>query len=112
MVKAKVLDRGDIIQINFDPQAGREINKFRHALVISPKIYNEKTALILCCPITSTVRGGPWEVLLPKRLKTQGVILVNQIKSMDARACLAHWTEKAPADIVEEVLEKLLTLVS
>ncbi len=105
-------DRGDIIQIDFDPQAGKEIMKRRPALVISPQIYNEKGHLILCCTITSTIRSGPWEVLLPKGLKTHGAILSDQIKSFDWRRRSAEKIESCPQLILSEVLERTLLLLT
>ncbi len=105
-------ERGDIIQIDFDPQVGKEIMKRRPALVLSPKIYNEKGFLILCCPITSTIRSGPWEVLLPDGLKTQGAILSDQVKSFDWRKRSAEKIESCPKQILAEILEKTLLLLT
>jgi len=104
--------RGDIIYINFDPQAGFEIQKRRPALVLSPTIYNEKGKLLLCCPITSTIRNGPWEILLPKNLETKGVILTDRVKSMDWYAREAKKIEHCPKNIFSEVLERINLLLS
>lgn len=105
-------ERGDIIHIDFDPQVGCEIMKKRPALVLSPGIYNAKGPLILCCPITSTIRNGPWEILLPEGLKTKGAILSDQIKSFDWRRRMAIKIESCPKHVVTEVLEKTSLLLS
>jgi len=77
-------DRGDIIWINFDPQAGREQAHHRPALVLSPKAYNEKTFLCLVCPLTSHIKGYPFEVQIPE--DDLGVVLAVLVKSLDWRA--------------------------
>ncbi len=111
--KEKALNRGDIVIIDFDPQAGTEIMKRRPALVISPKIYNEKSTTLLFCPITSNIKpNAPWQVVLPKGKKIAGAIVVDQIKSMDWRARKATKIEVAPEFVIEEVLAKIATLVS
>ncbi len=109
--KNKVLGRGDIILLNFDPQAGSEITKRRPALVVSPDAYNQKSSLILCCPITSTIRNHPWEVLLLDTHEVTGAILSNQVSSMDQHARKAKWLCKVSSHIVHEVLSKIQTLV-
>ena len=78
-----VPERGDIVWLNFTPQAGHEQRGKRPALILSPKIYNEKTSLCICLPITSKVKGYPFEVPLPKELEMQGVVLSEQIKNLD-----------------------------
>lgn len=111
--KEKPLNRGDIVVIDFDPQPGTEIMKRRPALVISPKIYNEKSTTLLFCPITSNIKqGAPWQVILPKGKKVEGAIVVDQIKSMDWRARKAKKVEEAAEFVIEEVLAKIATLVS
>lgn len=111
--KEKPLSRGDIITINFDPQAGSEITKRRPAIVISPRIYNEKSKTIICCPITSKIKEhNVWHVKLPSNLQVKGAIVSDQIKSMDWRARKAYKIEIAPEEVVEEVLARIETLVS
>ena len=77
--------RGDIVWLNFNPQKGHEQAGKRPAFVISPEKYNKVTGLMLCCPITSKQKGYPFEVEL-KELPIQGVILCDQIKSLDFQA--------------------------
>lgn len=76
-------DRGDIIWLDFNPQAGREQANRRPALVLSPAEYNGKVRLALLCPITSKVKGYPFEVAIPEGLPVSGVVLADQVKSLD-----------------------------
>ena len=106
-----VPERGDIVWLQFNPQAGHEQTGIRPALVISPKVYNRKVGLGLFCPITSHVKGYPFEVLLPEGLKVRGAVLSDQIKSLDWRVRRAKRFAKAPSEVIGEVLAKVLTLV-
>lgn len=105
-----VPDRGQIIAINFDPQAGTEIGKRRPALVMSPKAYNRATGLVLVCPITTKPRGNPLEVPL-EGAKTVGSVLVDRVRSFDWRARQSVLIEKAPAGLFSEVSLRLLPLI-
>ncbi len=78
-----VPDRGDVVWLAFDPQTGHEQSGRRPALVLSPKAYNAKTNLALFCPVTSRIKGYPFEVNLPTDGKITGAILSDQIKSLD-----------------------------
>jgi mRNA interferase MazF len=80
-----VPDRGDLIWIRFDPQAGREQAGRRPAVVLSGREYNEKVGLALCCPVTSRAKGYPFEVQLPSGLVVEGVVLSDHVKSLDRR---------------------------
>jgi mRNA interferase MazF len=104
-------DRGDLVWLTFDPQAGQEQRGRRPALVLSPRAYNARVGLGLFCPITSQVKGYPFEVALPQKGKITGVVLADQLRSLDWRARKAEFAAKAPADTVEEALAKLRTLV-
>ncbi len=79
-------DRGDIVWLNFHPQAEHEQTGRRPALVLSPRTYNHKMGLALCCPITSRIGGGPFEVRLPATSPIQGVVLSHHLKSLDWRS--------------------------
>lgn len=76
-------EQGDIIWLNFDPSSGKEIMKIRPAFVISKKAFNEHTKMAIVAPITSTIRGIKLEVVLSNKTKTEGAILVYQLKSID-----------------------------
>ena len=104
-------NRGDIVWINFTPQAGHEQRGKRPALIISPKIYNEKTSLCVCLPITSKIKGYPFEVALPANLDIEGVILSDQIKNLDFLARKVSFICKVTDFVIEEVQKNILALV-
>lgn len=113
MVKsAWVPERGDVVWIDFDPQAGHEQAGRRPALVISPGIYNARSGLGLFCPITRQVKGYPFEVRFPDGEAVSGVVLADQIKSLDWRVRRAALLGRASAPLVGDVLEKLSPLVT
>ncbi len=103
-------DRGDIVWIQMNPQAGREQAGHRPAFVVSPKSYNGKVGLALLCPITSKEKGYPFEVLITGK-NIQGVILSDQVKSLDWKAREARLEEKAGRAITDEVIAKIETLI-
>lgn len=105
-------NRGHIVWIDFDPQSGHEQAGRRPAFVVSPAAYNEKIGLALLCPITNQVKGYPFEVALPKGTGVSGVILADQIKSLDWKSRNAEFNCDAPYDVVNLVIEKLATLLS
>ncbi len=104
-------DTGDIVWLAFTPQAGHEQAGHRPALVLSPRDYNSKSGLALFCPITSNRKGYPFEVALPAAGSVTGVVLADQIKSLDWRARRARFACKAPPMTVSEVLAMLSTLL-
>lgn len=113
----KSLERGDIVYMDFAPVVGREMDYQRPAIVISPSSFNGKSDLIFVCPITSTICGSPWEVQLPVGMKTQGVVRVDHLKSVDKNRCEKYQhrvvvKEKATNAVIDEVLAKLETLVT
>lgn len=103
---AYVPARGDLIWLQFNPPAGH-----RPAVVISPSSYDRRVGLVLCCPVTSQVKGYPFEVLLPQGLGVEGAILSDQIKSLDWRVRRARRIGNLPADLLQETVAKLLALV-
>ena len=105
-------DRGDVVWLSFDPQAGHEQAGRRPAVVLSPVAYNRKVGLALFCPITSQIKGYPFEVRLPSGCPISGVILADQIKSLDWRVRRAEVVAQLPGEIVGEALDKLSTLLS
>jgi mRNA interferase MazF len=106
-----VPQRGHVVWINLNPQAGQEHTGRRPAVTLSPHAYNAKVGLALLCPITSQVKGYPFEVAVPAGLPVAGVILADQIKSLDWRARKAEWVCSLPPETVSEVLGKLGTLL-
>jgi mRNA interferase MazF len=95
-----------------NPQAGHEQAGRRPAVVLSPRSYNSKTGLAILCPVTSQVKGYPFEVLLPEGFSVAGAILSDQVKSLDWRARNAELICTLPDETTSEVLEKLGTLLS
>lgn len=104
-------DTGDIVWLAFTPQAGHEQAGRRPALVLSPGEYNSRSGLALFCPITSNRKGYPFEVVLPATGRVTGVVLADQIKSLDWRARRARFACKAPSTAVSEVLAKVSVLL-
>ena len=102
---------GDLIWLQFTPQVGREQAGHRPALVISPISYNRRVGLAVCCPVTSHVKGYPFEVLLPQGLGVEGALLSDQIKSLDWRVRKARRIGGVPADVLQETVGKILALV-
>jgi mRNA interferase MazF len=106
-----VPDRGELVWLSFHPRQGREQSGRRPALVMSPKAYNRKARLALVCPVTSRTKGYPFEVALPEGLPASGVVLCDQLKSVDWRARRASRIARVPASAVEEAVARILTLL-
>jgi mRNA interferase MazF len=107
-----VPERGDIVRVNFDPQSGHEQAGRRPAIILSPVTYNKRVGLALLCPITSRIKGYPFEVSIPKGFATTGVILADQLKSFDWSARQVEFLHKVPETTLAEVLRKLHTLLT
>jgi len=110
-VTAYVPDRGDVVWLTFKPTAGSEQAGRRPALVLSPKSYNRKVGLMIACPITSQVKGYPFEVGLPADMQIKGTVLSDQVKSLDWKARRAERITTLPAPLVAEVVGKLQALL-
>lgn len=108
---AFVPDRGDAVWLEFDPQAGHEQAGRRPALVLSPASYNARVGLALVCPITSNVKGYPFEVVLPTSGRLRGAVLADQVKSLDWRMRRAQRIARVPADIMAKVLARIEALL-
>ena len=104
-------EQGDIVFLNFDPQAGHEQKGKRPALVVSNYTYNKFTDIAIVCPITNTNRNFPLHVELDERTKTTGVIMCEQLKALDIHARNVLFHEKAPKDIMEEVVDVLIGFI-
>ena len=103
--------RGDVAWLDFDPQAGHEQAGRRPAFVLSPATYNSKTGLMLCCPITSQVKGYPFEVAVTGSAKIRGVILADQVKSLDWQVRRAELQGKVTKAVLAEVVEKIRAIL-
>lgn len=108
---AYVPERGDVVWISLNPQAGHEQAGRRPAVVVSPRSYNGKVGLGLFCPITSRVKGYPFEVALPTSFPVAGVVLADQVKSLDWRARQAEFAARLPGTTSAEIVGKLAVLI-
>jgi len=108
---AYVPDAGHIIKIDLGPWKGHEQGGWCPALVLSPKIYNGKTGLAGVVPITNQVKGYPFEVQLPGKIKTTGVVLADAVKSVDWRTRHAKYADTAPPAVMKAVRERLMALL-
>ena len=106
-----VPDRGDVVWITFNPQAGHEQTGRRPAIVLSPHAYNGKVGLALFCPLTNQVKGYPFEVAIPPSLPVSGVVLADQLKSLDWKARKAELIGRLPASVVDAILARVRTLL-
>ena len=111
MTRAYVPDAGDLVWLTFDPQAGHEQRGRRPALILSPRLYNAKARLALACPITSQVKGYPFEVKLPAAGTITGVVLADHVRNVDWEARHVVFEAKVPAEILAEVRERLRALL-
>ena len=104
-----VPDAGDVVWLDFDPQAGHEQRGHRPALVLSPAAYNSRTGLMLCCPMTTQVKGYPFEVVAPGR--TPSVVLADQVKSLDWIVRRAVRKGSVDAQVLAQVRAKARALI-
>ena len=103
--------RGDVVWLAFAPQVGHEQAGHRPALVLSAEAYNRKVGLAIFCPITTQVKGYPFEVPIPSGLKVSGVILADQVKNLDWQARGARFCCRISGAALAEVLKKLNVLL-
>ena len=106
-----VPDRGDIVWLQFNPQAGHEQAGHRPALVLSPVSYNRRSGLMLCCPMTSQRKGYPFEVVVEMDTDHESVVLADQVKSLDWKVRKAVKKGTVSIDVIAETLSKLQTLL-
>ena len=103
--------RGDLVWISFNPQAGREQAGRRPGVVLSPASYNRRIGLAVHCPITSQVKGYPFEVAIPPGLAVAGVVLSDQLKSLDWKAWQVEFADRLPEDVLNEILARSRSLL-
>lgn len=101
---AYIPEKGDFITLSFDPQSGHEQKGRRPALVISNFLFNRATGLAIVCPITNTNRNIPFHLPIPNSSSLTGFIMVEQVKSADFNARKAKFVEKAPSELVDDVI--------
>ncbi len=112
VTRAYVPDAGDLVWLTFDPQAGHEQRSRRPALILSPRLYNAKARLAIACPITSHVKGYPFEVELPAAGTITGVVLADHVKNLDWEARRVVFEAKAPSEVLTEVKARLRALLA
>ena len=110
MARRFVPDAGDIVWLEFSPQAGHEQAGRRPALVLSPSAYNSKTGAMVCCPMTTQIKGYPFEVIINAK-DVSGAVLSDQVKNLDWRARKATPKGKASVAELDEVRAKIATLM-
>ena len=111
MTRAYVPDAGDLVWLTFDPRAGHERRGRRPALILSPRAYNSRARLAIACPITSHVKGYPFEVALPAGSEISGVVLADHVKNLDWQARRVTFEAKAPDETLTDVRERLRVLL-
>jgi len=111
MVASYTPRRGDVVWLSFQPQAGHEQSGRRPALVVSPETYNGRVGLALFCPITRQVKGYPFEVALPAGFEVGGVVLADQLKSLDWQVRQAEFIARVPNEVMDHVVGKLRVLI-
>ena len=109
MARSYVPEAGDVVWLEFSPQAGHEQAGHRPALVLSPASYNGKTGMMVCCPMTTQIKGYPFEVIF--RTNPPGAILSDQVKSLDWRARRTKRKASVSTEILDEVRKKLGALI-
>ncbi|MEE8125985.1 MAG: endoribonuclease MazF [Nitrospirales bacterium] len=109
MASSYIPQAGDIVWLNFTPQAGHEQAGHRPALVLSPKTYNQKTSLMICCPITMQIKGYPFEVLIAG--DPVSAVLADQVKSLDWRGRKAKRKAIVSQEELAEVRAKIIALI-
>jgi len=111
VARGYVPDAGDVVWVDFMPQVGHEQSGRRPAVVLSPRIYNEKASLAVLCPVTSHVKGYPFEVELPAGLSLRGVILADQLNGLDWRKRRAEKLAKLPPAVLDQVRARVAVLL-
>lgn len=106
-----VFEQGDIVYLDFDPQAGHEQKRHRPALVISNNLFNRVSSLTMVCPITHTDKGHPFHIRLDGTTKTDGVLRCDQARMLDLNSRNAAFVEKAPAGIIAEAVDLLVGFI-
>lgn len=100
-----MVNQGDILKLNFNPQAGHEQSGYRPALVVSNDFFNQKTNMVIVCPITNTNNAFPLHVPLDGRTETTGVVLCEHVKALDVNARSCRVVEKIPKDLLNKVID-------
>lgn len=103
-------DRNDIVWLDFEPTKGKEIGKYRPALVLSSRLYNQQTGLLICCPISTSVRGGHTEVPV-KNLEKDSVVAASLIQTLSWKNRKASFITEAEKGVMDQVLVRIIPLI-
>ena|SRR5690606_8067590 len=103
-------DRNDIVFLDFEPTKGKEIGKYRPALVLSSKVYNQRSGLLICCPISTSIRGAATEVPI-SNLESPSVVASNLINTLDWSERKVKKVAEAEHGVMEEVILRLIPLI-
>lgn len=106
----RIPDKGDLVHLNFSPQSGHEQSGVRPGIVLSPKLFNQGQFLAIC-PITSKIKGYPFEVELPEGSAIKGVILTDQVRTVDWRSRNLNIKDRAPDEITTTCLKRIYTFL-
>jgi mRNA interferase MazF len=104
-------EQGDVVWLDFHPQTGHEQTGRRPAVVLSPQAYNGKVGLALFCPITSRVKGYPFEVAVPTDCGVMGVVLADHVKNLDWRARRAEFICRLPSPVIADIIARLSAIL-
>jgi mRNA interferase MazF len=96
--------KGDFVWLNFDPQSGHEQKGRRTAIIVSNTLFNEKTGLAFACPTTTRDRDYPFHLRIPPGLPVHGVVMIDQVKSIDYSARKVVFISQAPKDLLDDIL--------
>lgn len=110
MVNPYVPDEGDLVWLDFDPQAGHEQAGIRPAVILSSRYFNLRTSLAFACPISSKVKGYPFQVVIPTGLPVHGAILCEHMRSLDWRVRKASYLGRMPDDVLLQLRGVLRTI--
>lgn len=110
MVDDYVPDRADIVWLDFEPTKGKEIGKYRPALVLSSRAYQQQTGLMICCPVSTSIRGGLTEVAI-NSLDKPCVVAASMVQTLSWRERKVKLAAKAEAHVLPAVLDRLLPLM-
>lgn len=111
VARGYVPDAGDLVWLTFDPHAGHEQRGRRPALILSPRVYNQKARLAIACPITTHAKGYPFEVALPAAGTVTGVVLADHVKNLNWNARRVEFAATAPVEVLIDVRERLRALL-
>lgn len=106
-----MVKQGDIIKVNFTPQCGHEQAGYRPAVVISNHLFNQKSSVIIVCPITNTISDFPLHMALDERTKTTGMVLCNHIKALDLNARGYKLVERMPKDLLHKIVNRIIAQI-